>query len=351
MKILHWTCCTLFVFLLTHAAFGQITIQKSDVQQYWMPNSAVKLISDTSQYVNVGKTGGPNVYDFSSLHFPDTMAMTIFSASQVPQLAERFNPSSFFWSSSLQTLSNVPLLLFTDTSFVSIANVSVYPDSQMYSYSIPNEVSMKFPTSYGLQWVTTGEGLGVDSTYVNNAITNVSTGWNHAQSYVVDCFGTLAVGGKSHDCLRIRSLEPDQYTYQGFNYFTKEGIAIIIDSRKDQNDTGTVKVGGVTIISGTAVTQVSEGKNFPATFSLSQNFPNPFNPSTTIQFSVPSTGRAVVKIFNLLGQEVATAYDGQASAGSRHQVQFNASNLASGIYFSRLEFDGKMQVKKMLLLK
>jgi Secretion system C-terminal sorting domain len=351
MKIFHWSCCTLFGFLFTHAAFGQITIQKSDVQQYWMPNATIKLISDTSQYINVGKTGGPNVYDFSSLHFPDTMAMTIFSASQVPQLADRFDSSCFFWSSSLQTLSNAPLLLFTDTSFVSIANVSVYPDSQVYSYSIPNEMILKFPASSGLQWITTGEGLGIDSTYINNEITNVSTGWNHAESHVVDGFGTLLVGGKSYDCLRTRTLEPDQYTYQGFSYFTKEGIALLIDSRKDQNDTGTVKVGGVTMISGTTITQVSGSTTLPETFSLSQNFPNPFNPSTTIQFTVPSNGRAVLKIFNLLGQEIATAYDGQASAGVSHQVQFNASNLASGIYFSRLEFNGKMQVKKMLLLK
>jgi len=351
MKTLLWSCYCVLGILFTQFSFGQITIQKTDVQQYWMPNSAIKLISDTSQYVNVGKTGGPNVYDFSSLHFPDTSAMTIYSASQVPQLVDRFNPSCIFWSSSLQTLSNIPLLLFTDTSFVSVANVSIYPDSQVYSYSIPNEVTLKFPTSYGQQWITTGEGLGIDSTYVNNELVNVSTGWNHAESYVVDGFGTLIVGGKSYDCLRTRSLEPDQYTYQGFNYFTKEGIAIIIDSRKNKNDTGTVKVGGVTIISGSTVTLVSDNRTRPDAFSLSQNFPNPFNPSTIIRFTVPSTGRAVLKIFNVLGQEVATLFDGNAVADEYHQATFDASRLASGVYFSRLESNGKMQVKKMLLMK
>ena len=89
----------------------------------------------------------------------------------------------------------------------------------------------------------------------------------------------------------------------------------------------------------------------PRNWSLAQNYPNPFNPSTIIQFTVPSSGRAVLKVFNVLGQEVATLFDGEATAGIYHQVQFNGSNLASGIYFSRLEFGGKMQVKKMLLLK
>ena len=93
-----------------------------------------------------------------------------------------------------------------------------------------------------------------------------------------------------------------------------------------------------------------EVKN-PTVFALSQNYPNPFNPSTVIQFTVPSNGRAVLKVFNILGQEVATLFDGVAAAGEYHQETFDASRLASGIYFSRLEFDGKMQMKKMLLLK
>ncbi len=89
----------------------------------------------------------------------------------------------------------------------------------------------------------------------------------------------------------------------------------------------------------------------PTIFSLSQNYPNPFNPTTVIQFTVPSNGRAVLKVFNVLGQEVATLFDGEAAAGMIHQAQFNAANLASGIYFSRLEFGGKVQMKKMVLLK
>jgi hypothetical protein len=89
----------------------------------------------------------------------------------------------------------------------------------------------------------------------------------------------------------------------------------------------------------------------PKVFALNQNYPNPFNPKTDIQFTVPSDGRATLKIFNTLGQEVATLFDGAATAGEYHQATFDASQLASGIYFSRLEFNGKMQVKKMLLLK
>ena len=89
----------------------------------------------------------------------------------------------------------------------------------------------------------------------------------------------------------------------------------------------------------------------PFEFTLAHNYPNPFNPSTTIQFTVPKDGRAVVRVYNILGQEVATLLDRDLVAGVYHQVVFDASRLASGIYFSSVEFDGKRITKKMLLLK
>ena len=89
----------------------------------------------------------------------------------------------------------------------------------------------------------------------------------------------------------------------------------------------------------------------PRVFALAQNYPNPFNPTTNIQFTVPSNGKTRLTVYNTLGQEVAVLFDAVATAGDYHQATFDASHLASGIYFSRLEFGGKMQVKKMLLLK
>jgi hypothetical protein len=100
-----------------------------------------------------------------------------------------------------------------------------------------------------------------------------------------------------------------------------------------------------------AITAVAKTSAAPQTLQLSQNYPNPFNPSTSIEFTVPTAGRATLKIFNALGQEVATLFDGVASAGRRHQITFDGSRFASGIYFSRLEFGGKTEFKKMVLLK
>jgi hypothetical protein len=89
----------------------------------------------------------------------------------------------------------------------------------------------------------------------------------------------------------------------------------------------------------------------PKAFTLNQNFPNPFNPSTTLEFTFEQNGNATVKIYNMLGQEIATVFDEVAEAGKIYQARFNASRLTSGVYMSVLESGGKRLFRKMLLVK
>jgi len=91
----------------------------------------------------------------------------------------------------------------------------------------------------------------------------------------------------------------------------------------------------------------------PLVYSLSQNYPNPFNPKTTIDFNLPEPSIVTLKVYNLLGQEVASLADHQQFDDGPASVEFDASNLASGVYFYRLVVnDGQwQQVKKMMLLK
>jgi len=92
------------------------------------------------------------------------------------------------------------------------------------------------------------------------------------------------------------------------------------------------------------------GASLPAEYELSQNYPNPFNPTTKIKFSVPQSGNYSLKVFNLLGQEVAQLHNGQLSAG-KYDVTFNASKLSSGIYFYSLIGNNVNITKKMMLIK
>lgn len=98
------------------------------------------------------------------------------------------------------------------------------------------------------------------------------------------------------------------------------------------------------------VTAVNEN-NIPVnTFSLMQNFPNPFNPSTVINYSTPVEGKVVLKVYDMLGREVATLVNEIKKAGS-YNAAFNASKLSSGVYFYRLTAGQNIAERKFLLLK
>ena len=98
------------------------------------------------------------------------------------------------------------------------------------------------------------------------------------------------------------------------------------------------------------VLAVREPSTLPGRFELQQNYPNPFNPSTQINFSIPQAGNVSLKVYNVLGQEVATLMDGVKSAQT-YNVTFDASSLSSGVYFYTLKFGEQSISKKMLLLK
>ncbi|MEM6337427.1 MAG: T9SS type A sorting domain-containing protein, partial [Bacteroidota bacterium] len=88
----------------------------------------------------------------------------------------------------------------------------------------------------------------------------------------------------------------------------------------------------------------------PGDFLLSQNYPNPFNPTTSIAFNVPQAMDVTLKVYDLMGREVATLVDGQLAA-NRYTVDFRAENLPSGTYVYRLVAGTNVEVRKMTLVK
>ena len=81
-----------------------------------------------------------------------------------------------------------------------------------------------------------------------------------------------------------------------------------------------------------------------------QNFPNPFNPATTIRFSISKASFVTIKVYNILGREVKTLINGEKLPGE-YKEQFNAGNLSSGVYLYELRADRYLEVKKMMVLK
>ncbi|HSP88995.1 MAG TPA: T9SS type A sorting domain-containing protein, partial [Ignavibacteriaceae bacterium] len=90
--------------------------------------------------------------------------------------------------------------------------------------------------------------------------------------------------------------------------------------------------------------------DYPIEFSLSQNFPNPFNPTTKIEFHIPNFEFVSLKVFDVLGREITTLVKEEKPAGS-YEIEFDASELTSGVYFYQIKVKDFVESKKMILLK
>lgn len=120
-----------------------------------------------------------------------------------------------------------------------------------------------------------------------------------------------------------------------YAYVTCFGASNYPAVQKFRNPNTSVDDNGLTVVDG---------------YKLSQNYPNPFNPSTTINFELPKNGYTTLKIYDMLGNEVATLIDKEMTAG-QHSVKFNAQNLASGTYLYQLNVNGVRISNKMILMK
>jgi hypothetical protein len=140
-------------------------------------------------------------------------------------------------------------------------------------------------------------------------------------------------------------ISPDSLVLQLYGPEPIENIALHINFYSDNfiywQDSTDMIVG---------IKKIEKSNLVPNEFTLNQNYPNPFNPSTTIEFDLPKSCEVTLKVFNILGEEVATLVSDRLSTGS-YSYEWDASNLASGVYLYRLQAGELIETKKMVLIK
>lgn len=194
---------------------------------------------------------------------------------------------------------------------------------------------------------TYGDGLyrSLNSGTTWSKVTNLNAPFIY--SVVVDNTGKVYVASWTTGVF-MSSDNGDTWTSLGMGGL---GVSSIIVN-PDNNDVfiGT-KEGKIFLSKSGGLTSVSDNEeSVPTKFELNQNYPNPFNPSTVIRFAIPEAGMFSLKVYNILGQEVATLVDGQLSSGI-HKVNFDASRLSSGVYIYKLTGNNVNISKKMILAK
>ena len=168
------------------------------------------------------------------------------------------------------------------------------------------------------------------------------------------------------DILSLYTIDTNIFaaTYNGVFLSTDFGNSwVSVNSGLENMDAWTFNVLGQYVYTGTSAGKVmkrplseilTDVQNHitttPTEFSLSQNFPNPFNPITRLKYSISKSSQVTLKIFNTLGQEIETLFSEEKPVGS-YEVNWNAANFPSGVYFYRLQAGSFVETKKMLLLK
>ncbi|HTK80696.1 MAG TPA: LamG-like jellyroll fold domain-containing protein, partial [Bacteroidota bacterium] len=133
-------------------------------------------------------------------------------------------------------------------------------------------------------------------------------------------------------------------------YWVKtNGSGVLIVSSSKANPSNRIRITPISELPPPPPEAASESK-LPAEYALIGNYPNPFNPSTVISFALPKAGVVTLKVYNIIGEEVATLVDGTLDAGYR-SVTWNATDLPSGLYFYRLRANAFEETRKLLLLR
>ncbi len=327
---------------------AQIAVTRADFSAIVTPGVVTYSLAPdpTVALVNIGSTGGPNVYDFSSIAYQPPDPIRNFFVDSIPLLAARYPAGAITFGTAADTIENNPVFVFTADTLFQAGNATI-SDHYRFRHFSPYAPVMPFPLTYGQTFSRSSSYRDTTFDLSWNVLSSVET--DQPASCVVDGYGTLKIPGQSVPCLRIMVDFP-QYNEKEVLFVTKSGLLLNIDLSGVDADTGLVAFDGLGTLSTTMPTAVAPPRTRPAVCSLLPTYPNPFNPGTTIAYELSSRQLVVLTIVDLCGREVATIDNGYRDAGT-HSVRFDGSRLSSGIYVCRLQAGTSAASRTIVLVK
>ncbi len=345
---------TFFTFIICSNLFSQVTL--TSLNNPAAGNTMLIVNCDTLGIVQ-GNSGANQTWNFTGIILRDSTVNTWVASNTTPYAAQ------FPTSNIASTPNNSDYSYFTSSlsDFLYNGYGGMF---QVNSYTNP-ETILQYPFTYNSNFSDTYSSVynnGVANSYLNG--TTTSTG---------DAWGTLILpNGTFNDALRIRTVKAhrDSSNIGGFNNvldFSSTAYTWFVPNKKFpvfEVRYNSIAINGAPTFSGKFVTYnpnnptigiTQLNTNIPDNIKLSQNYPNPFNPSTKIRFEITAAERNInsnvkLLIFDELGKEVTTLVNENLSPGS-YEADWNASNVAGGVYYYKLSAGNFTETKKMMLIK
>lgn len=349
------------IFLLfSFTTFAQITITSADINAQYTPGNSTTFRTDTIvNSINIGQLGSTS-WDFSFLVPNPAYDIELMA---VDPTSTPFHGS--FPGSNLAGLSQFDFMgitadvysyLSVNGSFNSHGNV-IEADTILTTTTFnPIEPVATFPFTFNSTIIYNGEQTSVTEFNGVPIFTSITT---VICTTVVDAYGPMTLpGGRVVEALRIKEDEinidqgpfPFYSRHVSYTFLAKDGSYVNVPSDTLQSVTGVINNTASVSWSDRFVSDVKIGETLPSNYLLQQNYPNPFNPSTTLEYSIPEQSFVELKVYDILGHEVATLVNEQRAAGV-YRADFKATNLPSGMYIARITANEFTQVVKMTLLK
>jgi hypothetical protein len=356
-------CTFRFVFAcaivgLAASALAQPTITAADVGAFFASGRTITYREDTLRAsVNIGSPG-LTFWDFSA--FAQDRASSFLSVTPASTPFSGQFPGATFALKGTLTVQGITGDLYT---YLTLATDLTNPGSMATASggaitvnitNSPADVTYKLPSTY-TPATTWNSVFSETQTITFLGFPQPPTVTTHNASYVVDAYGPMTLpGGSISQTLRIRKIDVRSSTDTVATYiFVSPNGALVTIVAADANPatSGTINVAapGISWVLPIA-TDVPIAGGVPEQFSLEQNYPNPFNPSTAITYEVAKAGFVTLKVYNLLGQEIASLVNEQKVPGT-YRLTWNAEGVPSGVYFCTMNSGSFTATRRMMLLK
>jgi len=341
----------LFFAMASCTAFAQITITSGDVANMFAVGNSATIHEDTLQSsIDIGSPGGGNNWDFTNLQSNLMLTLESIDPATSPYINDFPTANICNYSSSTLggNLSEIWTYSKLNGQFDVLGNAiesSALPGFITQIKYDPYRRQYEHPLTIISQWSHSyTQTILINGTPLNSSNVSIST--------VVDAYGTMTIpGGASYEALRIREeLTIVGMTTVNYSFLSKQGAQVNVNAI-DANppNSGSIAVDGTTYYDG-LTTSVEQISGLPNDYSLSQNYPNPFNPTTNIEYSIPEASFVELKVYDVLGNEVATLVNEQQSAGV-YRADFTGDGFASGLYIARITAGNFTNTIKMTLMK